>query len=232
MPELKSLRAGALCLHALLLTVGTAGCSTFSSVRSAAVRPGATFSGQASASTRPGAEAGWFFTPYCVSACNYHLVGAEVAFAYGWDRGGGARPVAVGFGINSFFPFVEGYVQLSDATEVQNPWGVGARVGIPIRGWRQHQLYGRYDVPLEANKTLLLNPGIVVHHGGSRYSGGSVVAFVQGVGVEYAGPTLSITPSFSAVVSRAQRTDFGIRNSPETRLFATASLGVAFYGRR
>lgn len=59
----------------------------------------------------------------------------------------GPTPYTPGAGISGLlFSYLEGYVQLGRGGS--NPYGVGARLGLPLQSWREHHLYGRYDVRL------------------------------------------------------------------------------------
>ena len=213
------------------LTVAAAGCTSFSTLRSAEVYSGPSMTLQASVSTPPGPETGWFWSFDCPEACDHPVVGADLGFTYGSTAGFAGRPVALGLGVNGTHPYVDGYVQINKGTR---PFGVGARVGLPITGWLEHQLYGRYDVRVGQSTRLLLNPALFVHHGRSPNgeNPGSFVAFVQGVGLLLERESVSFTPGVALVAGRAERTSYGRQFGPVTSVFGTASLGLTFHRRR
>jgi len=190
---------------------------------------------QASGTTPVGDVAGWFWQPYCTHECDFSVIGFDAAYAYGWEQGLAGRPVALGAGTNGFFPFVEGYVQLSGDINGRPPYGVGLRVGVPaFAGWAQHEVYGRYDVPLKPGLTLLLNPAILLHHNPFGDNRDSFIGFVQGIGVQYKGRNTSYTPSVTMVRGRAVHgtTDAFDRDGPAVQWFGTASLSVSWHRAR
>ena len=213
------------------LTVAASGCTSFSTLRSAEVYAGPSVNIQASVSTPTGPVTGWFWSFDCAEMCDHPVAGADLGFTYGVPAGLAGRPVALGLGVNGMHPYVDAYVQLGKSTR---PYGVGARVGLPITGWLEHQLYGRYDVRVGPTRRLLLNPAFFVHHGRAPNgeSPGSFVAFVQGVGLLFEGDGVSFTPGVALVAGRAERTSYGRRFGPETSVFGTASLGVTLHRRR
>ena len=81
------------------LTVAAAGCTSFSTLRSAEVYSGPSMTLQASVSTPPGPETGWFWSFDCPEACDHPVVGADLGFTYGSTAGFAGRPVALGLGI-------------------------------------------------------------------------------------------------------------------------------------
>jgi len=186
---------------------------------------------QASVSMPPGPETGWFWSFDCAEACDHPIAGADLGFTYGVAAGLAGRPVALGLGVNGTHPYVDGYVQLGNGAR---PYGLGARVGLPITGWLEHQLYGRYDVRVGETTRLLLNPALFVHHGRAPNgeSPGSFVAFVQGAGLLFEGDGVSFTPGVAVVAGRAERTSYGRRVGPVPSVFGTASLGVTLHRRR
>lgn len=179
----------------------------------------------------PGPVAGWFWSFDCAEACDHPVAGADLGFAYGIPTGLAGRPVALGFGLNGIHPYLDTYVQLGRGTR---PYGAGARIGLPLTGSFEHQLYGRYDVRVGQTTRVLFNPALFVHHGRSPNgaSGGSFVSFVQGVGLLFEGDGVSLTPGVALVAGRAERTSYGRRFGPETSVFGTASLGVTLHRRR
>ncbi len=214
-----------------ILIVAVAGCTSFSTLRSAEVYAGPSVNIQASVSTPTGPVTGWFWSFDCAEMCDHPVAGVDLGFTYGVPAGLAGRPVALGLGANGTHPYVDAYVQLGKSTR---PYGVGARVGLPITGWLEHQLYGRYDVRVGPTRRLLLNPALFVHHGRAPNgeSPGSFVAFVQGVGLLFEGDGVSFTPGVALVAGRAERTSYGRRFGPETSVFGTASLGVTLHRRR
>jgi hypothetical protein len=210
---------------------GSDACTTFATVRSARVHPGASAAVHVSGSTRPGAETGWFWSydQDCAEGCDHPVVGGDVGVTYGWTPAG-RRPFALGLGLAGVHPYVDGYAQLDDGAR---PYGVGARLGLPVGGWREHQLYGRYDVPLARRARVLLNPALFLHEGASPngQNRGTFVAFVQGAGLLLEGNGVSLTPSVALVLGRASRSSYGSRRIPVGAAFATASLGITLHPR-
>lgn len=224
-PRARPLRRRAGRAAAAAAALALPACANFATVRSAEVRPGWGASASASATAGVGDAAGWFYSLDCASACDGNVVGVDLAASHGWRRGPGGRPVAVALGTSGVFPYLDGYVQLGRGGR---PFGVGARVGLPVFSWTQHQLYGRVDVPLGRETRLLLNPGLLLHTGSSPNGAntGSFVAFVQGVGLEVGAGAVAFTPAVSLVAGRAEHTSYGGRVGPATTVFPAASLGV------
>jgi hypothetical protein len=184
---------------------------------------------QASITTPPGDEASWFYSFDCASACNHPIAAGEVGVAFGRvpstpDRG---TPFTLGIGLNGFFPYAEGYVQLSRSAAA--PYGVGARVSV-FGNWRQQQIYARVNKPLRPDVTMLWNPGVLVHQGRSPNgeNPGSILALVNGLGLELGSGSTALTPSIAVVLSHSQHDNWNGQSTPETRLFATAAIGLAF----
>ena len=223
------MRGALVVLRAGLLSL-LAGCTSFATVRSAEVRSGPSASLQASARTPPGDEAAWFWSLDCAERCNRPVPGADAGATVGWRPGAGRRAVALGVGLNGLYPYVDGYVQLGDGGR---PFGLGARVGLPLTSWREHQLYGRYDVTLGPSRRLLLNPALFLHEGRSPNgeNAGSFLAFVQGIGVEHRGEAMSLTPALAIGVGRARRDGDVGRRERAMSMFAAASLGVTVHRR-
>jgi hypothetical protein len=217
--------------HVAILTVAVimSGCTSFSTVRSAEVHPGPSAMLHASVSTPPGDETAWFWAYDCPRDCNRVIGGADLGATWGWSQSGlGGRAVAVGVGINGTIPYVDGYLQVVRGAR---PFGIGARLGIPVDGWGEHQFYARQDFQLGRSTRLLLNPALFVHRGHSPNgeNPGSFVAFVQGVGILIEGERLSVTPSASFVAGRAERTSYGERFGPTRSVFGTASVAVTYH---
>jgi hypothetical protein len=225
-----TLRILAAVLLAAMLPLATA-CTSFATVRSAEVRPGPSLAVQGSASTRPGDVAGWFWSYDCAQACDHPVVGGDVGVTYGWPRGESAGAFALSVGLSGTHPYVDGYVQLGAR---HNPFGIGARIGPPVTNWREHQLYGRYDVRLSEATRLLLNPALFLHEGRAPNgeNPGSFFGFVQGVGLLLEGEHVSWTPAIALVAGRAQRNSSGQQYGPVGSVFGAASLGVTFAGAR
>lgn len=223
------LRVLGIVIVAALLPLLT-GCTSFATVRSAEIQPGPSVAIQASASTPPGDVAYWFWSYDCAQDCNYPVLGGDVGLTYGWARDEGSGAFALGVGLNGIHPYVDGYLQLGTG---RRPFGVGARVG-PLWNWREHQLYGRYDVPLSGTKRLLLNPALFIHEGRAANGQvpGSFIGFVQGIGLLLEGEHVTWTPAVALVAGRAQRNSYGEQFGPERSVFGAASLGVTFHRRR
>jgi hypothetical protein len=206
-------------------------CTSFATVRSAEVLPGPSLGIQASASTRPGDVAAWFWSYDCAENCDHVIPGGDVGFTYGWPRQGRIGAFALGAGLSGTFPYADGYLQLASG---RTPFGVGARLGLPLMSWREHQLYGRYDVRLGESTRLLLNPALFFHEGETPNgeTPGSFRGFVQGVGLLFEGETVSWTPAIALVAGRARRRDSSRQYGPERSVFGTASLGLTFHRRR
>lgn len=204
------------------------GCTSFATVRSAEVRPGPSAAMQASLSTRPGDAAGWFWSLDCAQACDRSVVGGDAGVTYGWPRARRAGGLALGVGSSGMHPYVDVYLQLGVG---RRPYGVGARLGPPVTSWREHQLYGRFDVRLGPAARLLLNPALFLHEGRAPNgeNPGTFLGFVQGVGVWLEGEHVSWTPAIALVAGRAQRNSYGRQVGPARSVFGTASLGVTFH---
>lgn len=209
----------------------TAACTSFATVRSAEVRAGPSVALQASASTRPGDVAGWFWSYDCAQACDHPVVGGDIGLTYGWPGSGGSKAFALGAGASGTHPYVDGYLQLGAG---RHPFGIGARVGPPVTNWREHQLYGRYDVRVGGITRLLLNPAVFLHEGRSPNgeNPGSFLGFVQGIGLLLEGERVSWTPAVALVAGRAQRTSSGQRYGPVGSVFGMASVGVTLHRSR
>ena len=182
------------------------GCTTFSHVRPAEVSPGLRLDGGVSLSTPPGDPAAWFWTYDCGVSCDHLIFSPSLSATFGsvGSSMGVAHEIGAGFsGIN---PYVEGYLQLRSGLR---PFGVGARVGLPLLRWREDALYARYDVPLRKTLRLLVVPSLY-RYGGNSPNGanpGSFIAFVQGVGLEHQG---FITPWAATVLGRTRRESYGV----------------------
>ena len=199
-------------------------CTTFGSVRSAVVRPGASAEIAASVASPPGDAAAWFWSWDCADRCDHPVIGGDVGVTYGWRPASGL-PRAVSAGVNGEYAYVDGYLQLRTGAR---PFGIGLRAGLPLTSWREHQLYARWDVPLRRDTRLLLDPAVMLHEGASPNGAirGSFLGVLQGVGVQFEGEHVSWTPAVSIVAGRAARDGYGEQVGPVWRLFGTASIGV------
>lgn len=222
------IRAG---LGHLALVPLAAACTSFATVRSAEVLPGVSVAAQASKTTTVGDIPGWFWSYSCVDRCEHPVVGGDAGVTYGWPRREGGTALAVSVGLSGVYPYIDLYSQLGRGRQ---PFGVGARVGLPVTSWREHQVYGRYDIPLGRSTRLLLNPAVFIHEGASPNgaSRGSFLAFVQGIGVLFEGERVSWTPAVALVSGRARRTRYGEESGPVRSVFGAASIGVTFHGAR
>ena len=223
------IRANAIVQLALLPLVTA--CTSFATVRSAEVLPGASIAAQASTTTRPGDIPGWFWSYDCADRCDHPVVGGDAGVTYGWPNREGSAALAISLGLSGVHPYIDLYTQVGRG---QQPFGVGARLGVPLTTWREHQLYGRYDVPLGGSTRLLLNPAVFIHEGASpnRANRGSFLAFVQGIGVMFEGERVSCTPAIALVSGRARRTLSGGESLSVGSMFGAASIGVTFHGAR
>jgi hypothetical protein len=207
------------------------GCTTFSTVRSAEPYLGPSVALQASRSTPPGDLASWLWSFDCAERCNHPIVGGDLGFTYGWRPNSGPRAMTLGAGVSGVSPYVDGYVQLAAGPR---PFGVGARLGLPVLSWHDHQIYARYDIPIDAKSRVLLNPGVFVTEGQSPngQSSGSFLGVVQGMGLQIDGEYVSWTPAVAVVAGQSRRDRYGSRDGPTSSVFATASLGITLHGRR
>jgi hypothetical protein len=221
-------RASSVLLLLVLPLVG--GCTSFATIRSAELRPGTSLTAQASITTPPGDVTGWFWSFDCAEACDHPIVGGDLGVTHAWPSKAGGG-FALGLGTSGVHPYVDGYLQLAQG---RRPFGIGARVGVPVLSWREHQLYARYDVPLGGSTRLLLNPAVLLHEGRSPNGAnpGSFVGFVQGIGLLLEGERVSWTPAVALVGGRARRDSYGRQYGPESSVFIAASLGVDFHRAR
>lgn len=216
---------------AVLTCVATA-CTSFSTVRSAQVSRASSFTMQASAASSPGELAGWFWSFDCVQNCGHPVGGLDLAYASGRDTES-ARPYSLGGGVNGLYPYVEAYIQL-DTTHTR-PFGIGARLGFPVSGWSEHQLYVRRDFHVRDNMRLLWNPGLVIHFGNSPngQNPGTFLGIAQGFGAELGTKQTVFTPSVALVYGRTSRSGgFDFQNGTESKVFATAAMSMTFRPRK
>jgi hypothetical protein len=221
------MNASAVAVVAVAVAAGAlTGCTTFGTVRSAEVRPGLQGGAQVAATSAVGPIAGWFWADECDPAsCDRSVAGLDVNVAYG-RRPRTGRPFTLGAGVNGFYPYAEGYVELG--TLGRAPVGVGARLGIPFFNWSEHSVYGRVDVPLSRSARLLYNPGWMLHVGESPNGAtkGTFNGLVQGLGVELDLGNVSVVPSAGYVLGRAHHGGYGTLYGPETHGFGWIAVGV------
>jgi hypothetical protein len=198
-------------------------CTSLATVRSADVMPGLSAAVQAATSTKPGDAIGWFF--HDCARCDIRIASGDVGITYGSQRGGDARPFAIGFGISGIYPYADGYLQLDTGP---TPAGVGVRAAFLPR-WVQGQLYGRFDLPVGARARLLLNPAVFVQTGTSpnHRNPGTFLALVQGIGLLLEGDYVSLTPGVALVAGTGSH-----EGESGTRVFGTASMAVTVHRRR
>lgn len=214
----------------LALSIASAGCTSFSTVRSAEVRDGLSLTVQGSTTTPPGDDAAWFWAFDCAEGCDHAIGSFDVAVAIGST---GAPSFSFGGGLNGLInPYLEGYVQLSE--NPNHPYGIGGRLGLPVTGWATHQLYARYDMVLPAGQRLLLSPGLFYHSGNSPsgQTPGRFLALVQGVGLQLGSETTSVVSALAIGVGRGERESYGRTIGPFTSVFGAASMSITFQRRR
>lgn len=222
-------RAG---LKSLLLIPVLTGCTSFGTIRSAEVQPGLSLSLQASISTPPGEDAAWFWTLDCGSRCDRSIPSTDIGVTVGLagdERAG--LPVAVGAGISGVFPYLDGYVQLGRG---ERPYGLGARIGVPVSGWSQHQLYGRFDFRRGDSGRISYNPGLFYHTGTAPNGDwpGHFLGLVQGIGIPIEGERVIFTPGLSLIIGTGQRQEVDRTNRSFTTIFGALSMGLSFHGPR
>jgi hypothetical protein len=211
---------------AALASASLAACSTFGAVRSAEVRPGLGATLTASASAPVGDAAGWFYSLDCVERCSDQVLGVGGEVSYGWERAIGGRPTSVAVGTSGVYPYVDGFVQLREGGA---PFGAGARIGMPGPSWGEYQLYARLDVPLGRSTRLLLDPGLFMLAGSSPNGAndGSIIAFVQGAGLDFDLGGFGITPAVSLVAGHAQHSVAGRAAERGAAFFPVASIAFS-----
>ena len=113
-------------------------------------------------------------------------------------------------------------------------FGVGAKLGVPLVGWSNHQVYARYDIPLRDGSRLLWNPGLFAHFGNSPNgeNPGHFLAMVQAVGLEHRGERRTMVPAVALVVGQGRRESYDTSEGPFTTVFGVATLSVTFHRRR
>lgn len=216
-------------LMMLMAGVTTSGCTSFATVRSARVHPGSSLTLQGSISSPPGDDVGWFYSLECAEGCDHSVLSPDVSWTYGSVED---SPYSIGVGVNGFlFPYVDVYSQIGGDTA--RAFGVGARLGVPVTGWGNHQVYARVDVPMENGARLLWNPALFAHFGNSPNgeNPGHFFALVNGLGLEQPGARATWVPAVALVVGRGERESYGNRHT-FTTVFGTASLSVTLHRRR
>lgn len=214
-----------------LLSTALVGCTSFGTVRSAEVVPGPSIMLQASASAPPGDEAAWFWSGDCASECNHSIVSADLGITFG-HRPETGKAFSLGAGVSGIlYPYVDGYVELGNR---DHPYGLGARVGIPVTGWSEHQLYGRYDIKLDRGGRILVNPALFLHTGNSPNgeNPGYFLGWVQGVGYLIQGEGVSLIPAVSLVVGGGRRQSYSEPSESFRAVFGTVSLSIVLHGNR
>jgi hypothetical protein len=190
------------------------------------VRPGFSALVQASATTPPGDDAAWFWSDDCSVDCDHLVAAADLGITWGAVPERGAA-YALTAGLSGVYPYVDGYVQLGRGSRM--PFGLGARVGVPVDSWNEYAVYGRVDRRLGARRRLLLNSAVFVHTGHSPNGAnpGSFVAFVQGVGVLFEGTAASCAPGLAVIAGGGRR-----NGSSFTSVFLMASATVTLHRGR
>lgn len=216
-----------------LLPAALAGCTSFGAVRSAEVQPGPSLKLQVSGTTPPGDGAAWFWALDCASDCDRSIVNMDLGLTLGRtpEREDGVA-YALGLGWSGItYPYVDGYVQLRRGT---NPYGLGLRAGIPVTGWNEYQVYGRYDLELEGGGRVLINPALFYHAGNSPngQNPGRFFAFVNGVGLMHEGERFTFIPAASLVIGRGRRERYGEPIGPFTTVFGVVSMSVTLHEER
>lgn len=200
-------------------------CTTFSSVRSAALKPGHSLLVQKTWAASPGDEAGWFWSYDCASNCGGPIAALDINYSFSpRPYADGDMPFSFGLGVNGTFPYIEGYLQFSQSST--NPYGVGARLGI-TGPWSEHALYLRVDRRLAPDLSLLYNPGYFIHSGNSPNgeNPGTFSAMTHGVGLQFGTGKVLLIPSVTIVHGSTRRSSYG-RETKGSTTFPTFSAGV------
>jgi len=218
-------------VSAVILGVAAAGCSSFAMTRSAVVHPGPQLSAQYSKSTSPGADAGWFWGDEC-NPCNGDVVGIDANAGWAW-RDQTRAVFALTVGLNGVYPYVETYRQAATAPG-KRPFGFGARIGVPLGPWSEHQVYSRIDFPLSPSTTLLWNPGAMLHirNRPDEQNGGHFIGLLQGFGLQWEKGVVSVVPAATWILGRTERNTGRTKIGPSWKGFATMSLGLHLHSMR
>ena len=200
-----------------------AGCTTFSSVRPAAVIEGPVLSAQASVTTPPGDLVGWIWSFDCAEDCSHSIAGVDVNFMHG-TRGTDGNSYQIGGGlILPVMPYFEAYVQRGAAH------GIGGRLGLPLYGWSEQRVYYRADVG-QGNKVLTTTSQLF-YSGGSSSNGQSrarMVGVFQTIGIVDRDANLTIVPALSLAAAHVSRNRWGERDDGWS-VFAIASMTVLLH---
>lgn len=214
-----------------LLALAWAGCTTFGEVRSAEVVPGPSFEVRATLATPPGDVAGWFWSFDCAEGCSHSIIGTELEYSYGHVPAGGGTPNELGLGLVGVFPFAHGYVQLGRG---RRPYGIGARVGVPLSGWSEHQVFGRMDIPLGSDARLVLDPSVFLHRArtGNGQSYGHVLGLLGAIGLDATDGGTTLLPALTVGALEVERTRYGERDGPFWHPIAIVSVGLRWHHGR
>jgi hypothetical protein len=160
------------------------------------------------------------------------MASGDVSFARGFAPASGGRAYALALGLSGIYPYVDGYVQLSRSP--RKPYGLGARIGIPVSGWNEYTVYARLDRPVAARQRVILNSAVFYHTGNSPNGDnpGSFLAWVQGIGLLLEGEEVSFIPAVSLVVGGGERRSSSEQIGSFGTVFAIASATVTFHRRR
>ncbi|MGH7474970.1 MAG: hypothetical protein ACRELD_01640 [Longimicrobiales bacterium] len=216
----------------LLGSVLFSGCTTFGAVHSAEVMAGPALDLRVTVASPPGDDAGWFWSFDCASQCDRVIWSPEVSFTYGWVPAEDCYPYELGLGVAGvLYPYVHGYLQVKRGPR---PFGLGARLGVPVTGWHEHLVFMRHDIPLSSRTRILLTPTFFLHTGNSPngQNPGTFAAFVQGLGLEHTTGNVSLTPALSAVIGWTERESYGRVAASSSTVFLVTGLGIRFHRAR
>ena len=234
--EPSTLRPGSVssCIGSIFCSLGFMGCTSFADVRSAEVMPGGQLDVGVTMSTPAGDAASWFWSYDCASDCDRAIFSPNVAFRYGRVPEARGRPWELGAGTSGTFPYATGYLQLARGPR---PFGVGARVGVPVGSWREDAVFARYDLSSGSTR-FVLTPTIFLHSGNSPngQQPGWFLALAPAFGVQHSFSGVSATGSLTPVVGRTRRgsLNFGLRERWVTGnvAFLVAGVSLGFFGGR
>ena len=132
----------------LALAILVTGCTSFTTVRSAEVRPGGRLDASLTLATPPGDAAAWFWAWDCPYRCNRALLSPGLALNHGVRPEAGGLPYELGVGMSGTYPFLQGYVQLesrdrtSSSHQVTSEGTVFLLVGATLTLWRRAAAQG------------------------------------------------------------------------------------------
>lgn len=201
---------------ATLMIVCNGGCTTFAPVRSAEVAPGYSHDMGITLASAPGEEAAWFWSLECEVECDHAILSYGMSSSYGVVSDEG-RAYELGAGLAGTYPYLHGFVQVRRGAR---PFGIGARIGLSVKGWREDALLAAYDIILGPADRLLFT-STVFRHGGNSPNGenpGSFLAFAQAIGLRHGTGRRRLTPSLGLAVGRVRRSSYGRRISAVTGL--------------